>query len=72
MKEYWPVAKARHRDGCFDCMQPLFTYNGLSTKEKALDTIRDWADHYNYHLICAEIEVRENGQSEPVERIRVF
>lgn len=69
MKDYWPVAKARHRDGSVEL---LSTYDGLPTKGKALDTIRNWADHYNYHLICADIEARENGDPRRVEIIRVF
>lgn len=66
---YWPFATHRKANGT---LERLFTYDSVPTKEKALDTIKDWADHYNYHLISAEIKVSKIGRDDLSTWIRVF
>ena len=67
--EYWPMATYRREDGGTDI---LTSYDGLPSKEKALDVIRTWADDCNYHLIRAAINVCRPGKCDPTNWVRVF
>lgn len=57
---YWPMAITE--DG-----ERLFTYDNVSTKEKAVNQLSIWENHYGYKIKTAWIDCA-NGQRIAVER----
>ena len=51
---YWPVASYRDSDGQ---VKSLFTYNSFLSEDKALGQFGIWANHYDYHLLSAEVTI---------------
>ena len=58
MRFYWPCAVMRNSKGE---EERLFTYEAVTSLQKASDQIILWRDGYGFNIIKSWVDVYENG-----------
>lgn len=69
MKEYWPMAKIKEKDGT---VRNQYTYDSCRTIREALDAIAVWGDFYHFNIVEAWIDLKNGKYSERIKVERVW
>lgn len=69
MKEYWPIATVKEKDGS---IRTQATYDSCNNIRDALGVITAWSEFYHYDIIEAWIDLKNGKHSERIEADHVW